>query len=495
MIRKLLTVLALIPSVAHAQVVQDGFVRPVDVPAYEESYDGYAAGTTENQLGDGSTAWGGTMPVLSEQPADIPSTATGWRATGVSFKDEAGGAVEAKFRSVADFSHMAPDDPIRNYAQPASSHLHCFFGSTTVNAFSTYGSLRGQAVNFSTNTYRKQAASTIAGGPENATGYWFPCLIKTNPFGNGKNYAVKPDGFVVYYVHSLTDAGERTRLPRGLRYILGTDMDDPDGALRNAEIAAANAQPGTSGRYSKGTAHGPDNDGWVGWECRTGAGALVTTTGGQTYSNHLKSTAGVDPWGGNCTAGMTMNAHLVAPQCYDGENLWSPGGYKHFRYAIQDSVHGSACPNGWYKVSQLNITIKFRHQGFADYGTWRAASDDMMEAKLTSLGTPRTVANGESMHTDWLGGWDDTVFFGNEAGTVLGWQKFCAGVNGNTPRECDSSTFNSTHHLVGGYAGENAPDLTRTPQVDQSEAYNTSNPADMLEIPSNWTGPHTFHGP
>lgn len=486
----LLTTTAASPTLA--QTMQDGFARPSDVPAYVETFNGYEAGTTQNTIGDGSNAWGGTMPVLATQPADIPSTATGWKGTGPSVINIPP-ATEKKFRSIGNTCFIAPDDPVRNYGAPGTSHLHQFFGNCTVNAYSTYATLRNRANQYSTGTPKK-AVSTVAGGPHNATGYWFPCPIKTNPFADGKNYCVKADRIIIYYVLNAADPS-RARLPRGLRYVLGRNMDDPDNATQAAEIAAANAQPSTAGRYSMYIA-GPKNDGFTGWECRTTDGTtVIQTTGAQNLSQFLKTTGGVDPWGGNCLTGYKLTAILNAPECYDGKNLWSPGGYKHFRFPVYDtqSSNGRTCPKGWFKVPILELSISFFHKGFADYGAWRLSSDDAMQAKLTALGTPRAVANGESMHTDWFGAWDDEVFYGNAAGTVQGWQKFCAGVEGNTAHECDSSTFNATNSLIGGYAGENAPDGTRNPQVVQTpNQYDTSVPGGMFQIPPRWAGPATL---
>jgi hypothetical protein len=95
---------------------------------------------------------------------------------------------EAKFRTGVDFSHYAPDDPIRNFGAPGVSHLHCFFGNGTTNAFSTYKSLRNRAL-----------TSTAMGTDVNGTGYWYPCIVVPNRDGDGVAYVVKPDTIVVYY--------------------------------------------------------------------------------------------------------------------------------------------------------------------------------------------------------------------------------------------------------------------------------------------------------
>jgi hypothetical protein len=79
------------------------------------------------------------------------------------------GCQETKFRTFVDFSHYGPDDPIRNFGAPGSSHLHCFFGNGSTNANSTYKSLR-----------KRGLTSTAIGTDVNGTGYWYPCITVAN---------------------------------------------------------------------------------------------------------------------------------------------------------------------------------------------------------------------------------------------------------------------------------------------------------------------------
>ncbi|OWQ96154.1 hypothetical protein CDQ92_13155 [Sphingopyxis bauzanensis] len=432
------------------------------------------------------------MPVIAVQPADIPSTATGWLAT-VSCDENVPGAChkitnpageEAKFRTVADYSHVNYDDPIRNWGQPGTAHCHMFFGNTNTNAFSTYASMRTRA-NANANGTPKRAASTIAGGPYNATGYWFPCIIKPNAFGDGKAYAVKVDEIIVYYVENpATLAAAASRLPRGLRYIFGTNMDDPRDTIFKAKIATANAQPSTSGRYAY------NGNGFMGWICYNNAKSAVIPSVTGDYHPGFTTSAGADPWGGACTADMWLQAAFNAPACYDGTNLWSPGGYKHLRPRVTDNVATGSiiegCPNGWFKLPQLTATLWFKHQGFSDYGTWYASSDAMatMAAQAIDPLDP-DMRPGESMHTDWMNGWDDTV--------LTQWQDFCIGLSGGDMHTCDSSLISTTQALVGGYSGVNAPDLTRSPQVVQTPEFNTTARNLMVQLPANPAGPFTTH--
>lgn len=479
----------LLPTIAAAQTVQDGFVRPPDVPAYVAVSDTYASGTTPNVMGDGSNARGGTMPVIAKQPADIPSTAPGWIETIVCDENVSGpcqkvtnpSGEEAKFRTIADYSHVNYDDPIRNWGQPGTAHCHMFFGNSNTNAFSTFASMRTRS-NANANGTPKRAASTIAGGPYFSQGYWIPCIIKPNAFGDGKAYAVKIDEVIVYYTENpATQAAAASRLPRGLRYIFGTNMDDPRDTIFKAQIAAANAQPGTAGRYEY------RDNGFKGWTCHpSDKGASYTSVDGDSYYPAFKTAAGADPWSGACGAGGWLVATFNAPDCYDGNNLWSPGGYKHLRQRITDNVvTGSiieGCPNGWFKLPQLELTVWFRHQGFSDYGTWYASSDAMatMAAQAIDPEDP-DFRPGESLHTDWMAGSDDGVF--------LGMQNFCFGLSGGDMHTCDNSTFSTTQRLLLG----NAPDGTRMPQVQLSPEFNTTARNLMVQLPANPAGPFTTH--
>ena len=492
MFAALAALLVAIPALA--QTTQDGFVRPPDVTAYVAVTDSYASGTTANVMGDNSNTRGGTMPVIAKQPADIPSTATGWVVSSSCNENVSGpcelvgtpSAEEAKARFIADFSHIAYDDPIRNWGQPGSSHCHTFFGNTNTNAFSTYAALR-QRANTNSNGTPKRAASTISGGPYNGTGYWAPCIIKPNAFGDGKAYAVKFDEVIVYYTETpATGATATQRLPRGLRYILGTNMDDPYDVAFKAQIAAANAQPGTSGRYTY------IGNGWDGWSCVSGDKATTypnTVNGGNNYPA-FQTAAGADPWGGTCTAGKFLVAHFSAPECYDGNNLWSPGGYKHLRQKVQENFGNSTivkgCPNGWYKLPRLVITIWYKHQGWSDYSTWGLSSDAMATAAAQAINPAAPALRpGESMHTDWMNGWDDT--------TLMSWLNYAFGISGGSLHRLDSSQINATQRLQGGMSGDASPDGTRNPQVNQAAQYDTTSRSLMQVLPANPAGPHTTH--
>ena len=46
--------------------------------------------------------------------------------------------------------------------------------------------------------------------------------------GDGVARIKKPDGIIVYYSTDYDIATQNIRIPRGLSYVLGVNMDDPD---------------------------------------------------------------------------------------------------------------------------------------------------------------------------------------------------------------------------------------------------------------------------
>lgn len=447
----------------------------------------YAGNGVQNVLGDGSNARGGVPPAFAHEPADIPTpNRTTWLVNGATYDrtadycavgvelDQFGSpCVEPKFRTHAMFSHVSFDDPIRNYGQPAAAHCHVFFGNRATNAYSTYASLR---------TWR---SSTAAGGEDNASGYWYPCHEKVI---SSKTYVIKQNYNVIYYnLYDAVNSPRTQRLPRGLRYIGGTNMDDPDDSLVKKEIATANALPGNTGRYQY------RNNGIVGYQC-TATSDFVTAL---TLPNGTDAFA-AQP-GGTCPSGSTIIMTLGFPECWDGANLWSPGGYKHLRQVIIDNQAPGdhlICPNGWYRLPQLEILFVFSENGASDYTTWIISSDAGAQAKLNSFSqcaadysnapchegvTARTIGKGGSFHTDWFGGWD--------YGTMQTWQTNCLALPefGNSQaHQCPPSDISSSQSLL--YSGLPDGNIVRTTDV-----HSTTTISDMVPLASVQHGPMTMH--
>lgn len=127
---------------------------------------GVSAGT---QISSNGTGTGGTgtynIQVTQTVASEAMTTAT---------------CTQAKFRTEVGPTHnkVLCDDPIRNWGAPGASHCHYYFGNIHINASSTYASLRNDC------------ASDAAGFCTNGTGYWIPCLKKTNPFAEDRKSVV-----------------------------------------------------------------------------------------------------------------------------------------------------------------------------------------------------------------------------------------------------------------------------------------------------------------
>lgn len=96
------------------------------------------------------------------------------------------------------YSHTLPDDPIVMPGMEGGSHLHDFFGNTTVDAHSTFGSML--------------AGSTTCRVPSDTAGYWAPVV-----YLNGRQ--LTPPVMRVYYLGLRGEPVET--IPPGLKMIGG----------------------------------------------------------------------------------------------------------------------------------------------------------------------------------------------------------------------------------------------------------------------------------
>lgn len=546
--------IAALPLLYCGPALAQSFPKPPDVPAYSAVTPVYKTDGTQNVSIDPTVT---PPPYYSTMPANIPipsntgrlgedgpyasNNTTNPYCLSTAFGGPSG-CPENKFRTIVDFSHMLPDDPVRNFGQPGTSHLHCFFGNSSTNAYSTYVTLRQHALN-----------STAAGTDANATGYWFPCFVKLNPFGDGKNYAIASDREVVYYTENPSTTLPKTDIARGTRYVTGFDMDsttpsfgsgvvggqfswlqtildsanaaqgrtryaltNPGGALYNSpNFSCTGATPVTvkviknadgSDPYA-GTCNGAQFIGSISGTTLTvtSVQAGTITAGESLLSNGTKgnitaqltgATGGVGTYSvdtSQTVASQSIDAsqdyyvEIGADFCWDGVNPWSPGGYKNVIPPIWDNDFGKfVCPINYYRIPALVVQFHFTQYGWADRQTWDLASDISYR---TSRGlTTAQVPPGTTFHTDWMFGWDDNV--------MQQWEHNCIGTMNNTGHQCDTSQINSHQYLIGGNAHE--PGVTRNPQVDISGLahVNATDPGYML-IPPAWsgsvTGMHMHH--
>jgi hypothetical protein len=433
-----------------APALAQSFPQPPDVPAYVSVTPIYET-TSANNV---SLDIAGNVPSVAEL-ADIATSETGKLTTG-SFGDangfcltvaDGGGCAQAKFRITLNTSHIGRNDPIRNYCQPGTTHLHQFFGNKGTGACSTFASLRAARLGTSSN-----------GGDLNATAYWFPCAVKAG-------YCVKANWITLYYTMDPVLAKTAVHPFLGLRYVTGYRMGDPGWTVLQSAINTANTAYGGIRYQQVSPLTKADYPQQPVWKC---SGATVTVAAAQTSdtaaAKWLKGTDGADPFGGTCAAGADMWAQLSGASCWSGAALWSPGGYDHVLPQIWDAVKGQlVCPKNYFRMPSLELEVHFSQQGFADYGNWRLESDDAEAARTGSA-----VPNGYTWHTDWMNGWNKT--------TLLKLMFNCLGVEHHTPHECNGSIISPTEQLsVNG--------------VSTTNNYTTDNVANMFKVPASSHGP------
>ena len=253
------------------------------------------------------------------------------------------------------------------------------------------------------------------------------------------------DYATVYYVTTEDRRKRLIKLYRGLNFVFGFNPGDPEDLRQKNEIAAAN-RIGTYGSYRYA------GNGFGGWKCENSNGANehspVPLSPLQPYLRNADGTVTL-----TCPATEAISATVASPSCWDGKNLSSPDGRSHVRQSIREnnSGLGGICPQGWYEIPRVFISVSFSHQGPEDYKEWYLSSDRMNPEK--------PFLNGQSFHMDWFGAWDNY--------TMNRWMINCLGIKvgpyeGN-PHSCIDTQFGDN---TAGIVQSPAPDGTRAPQID-----------------------------
>jgi hypothetical protein len=169
--------------------------------------------------------------------------------------------------------------------------------------------------------------------------------------------------------------------------------------------------------------------------------------------------------------------------CYNGYDLWSPGGYKHQVPKIYDIVAGGAvCPTNYWWNPPLTVELHYTQYGPADYLRWVLSSDLAYRAShgLTQVEVPA----GWTFHTDRLDGWDRT--------TQFKWENNCAGVRHQTSHQCNVSVISPTEQLIGG--DQNDAGIYRARQVDVSSlSHKNEGDPGWVPIPASMDSNMTHH--
>jgi hypothetical protein len=528
----------LLASVAFfsTPVWAQSFPKPPDVLNYVAVAPLYKTDSTRNTPLDPDV----TPPTVAELP-DIPipnetgriiTTATqGPGPQYCTIIADGGTCAEYKFRTTINCSYILPDDLMRNYGLPGTSHTHEFCGAGSANAQSIFRLLRKHAID-----------STAGGADANGTAYWRPPYEVDNPYGDGKNFTIMDDFWTVYYVGT---PGKKTiHIPNGDRFVWGFDMDSipvagvPDQFRWLQNIidpfnTAYNAGGGVGTRYQLKfngqfenqvtyncigaspssstvlvTAGGADPfNGTCEFADFTGSTSGTTLTvsavaggtlrvgqvvsgsgvaGGTTINALGTGTGGVGTYTLSSSATIaseTMNTRqqfytsINSPRCADGKNLWDPGSYKHVIPGVWDNLYSEwVCPYNYYMRPFVRIEMTTTQYGWADRQRWDLTSDKAYRAKwgLTTAQLPP----GTTLHTDWEGAWDEATF--------RALQRNCSGADNVQGHECNAGQFSPTKQVVT-ISGDGVGAGGRLPQVTtNSKSHSAETDAGWQRLPSSW---------
>lgn len=222
---------------------------------------------------------------------------------------------ESAFRIACNYSHMNFDDAIVYPNQPGASHLHAYFGNTSIN----YASTTTYSVRFVGN-------STCAGGKLNRSAYWVPALVDTR---NGT--PVAPTTNVVYYKSHAADRSAIKAMPLGIRVLAGSMRQSAEDQvdLRRTH-----------------------------WRCKSKTGPRPGLD---------ESAKASIP---NCPVGTYLWMIVQFPQCWDGRRLDSPDHRAHMAYG------GATCPASHpVHLPEISYHIEYKIENANDPLHWRLSSD------------------------------------------------------------------------------------------------------------------------
>jgi hypothetical protein len=181
------------------------------------------------------------VPSPSPSPSSSPSASPSPSPSPSAFPSPTGTpSSSAGWLLVCDYSHSLMDDPVVFPGVPDASHLHDFFANTSVNAFSTYGSMT-------------DATTTCSATSGDSSGYWAPALyqdgVKIDPAGVSVAGRSTREQFY-YRKNNLADGTVIQTIPPDLRVIAGNShaMSEADNPKLGSEIYWGCSDNSTSGK-------------------------------------------------------------------------------------------------------------------------------------------------------------------------------------------------------------------------------------------------------
>jgi hypothetical protein len=297
----------------------------------------------------------GTGTGLTYDPAKIPAGHKGVGVADLANTGEKPGPDPdgiGAFRTVCEYSHMKPDDPIVKPGQAGASHLHTFWGNTATDANSTFNSLRAEG-----------SRGTCRGGTVNLSAYWVPSVIDTR---NGAPLA--PDLIHVYYKSGYAGIkpSQITALPDNLRMVAGS-----------------------------ATASGPQE--YMGWSCWSGGGKFATIPNCAKGDHVSMDVEFPQCWNGRDLDSADHKSHLAYPRnkaCPSSHPVAIPVISYHVLFRVKDGTSTSA----WRLSSDTYDSGK--PGGFSVHGDWFGAWDRQILETWTKNCVQRTGSCGSHMLGD-----------------------------------------------------------------------------------------------
>lgn len=361
-------------------------------------------------------------------------------------------ASEYKFRTIMEGNGFAARfDYGRAPGQTIFGDCLQYWGNLQATASTNY--TRARALNTT------PGASSSAGGPLNMTVYAESCLYEDDALGDGVRRVLKLNDIITYYTVWRT-ALSMWVPPRGLQYSYGVPPHDPENSIHKALLT---------------TGFTWVSDGFVGWFCESSG----------ENQKYLTNSDGTDAFttsggpGGSCPTSSEIYSNSIGPGCWDGVNLRSPTNFDHVMMPIRDQNSGQLiCATLFYPIPETENKSFYSHLGTAMIVRLRMDQDATATANSTS---GKVYRNGEAFYRTWLGAWDGSI--------ISGWNTFCnraktTNSDSFTGHECNNSTYSATDRLLGGIGSENAPDGSRSPQVNGGHSFAGDLAGDWLTYPA-----------
>lgn len=287
------------------------------------------------------------------------------------------------FRVRCGVSYYVRTDPIlnRNDSHPMS-HMHTYFGGDVQTDDKTdLADLTAQGT-----------GSTCAGGTINRSLYWIPTMLRTE--SDGTHTVVEPTNFMAYYKNSLNVYGKTEPV------IFSLNKGIPAETLIRRALPEALPEAWYKLKmisYSYQDNPNVERGNNAQWECPRKSGGTSKTTNFMPLDCAPNSTLRVQMWFPQCLN--TKKQPRSAEESTKASNYSADGQYEWLRFA-KNRLNEDGCPSDtaedtWVRIPTLSYTVYYKvdDTGNAD---WVLSSDHMM-----GDGRP-----GNSMHGDFMNGWD-----------------------------------------------------------------------------------------